>query len=84
MWKREKRWLPLEKEMERTEKRNKIFSIWNEMERVHFMVKIKYYRSNSVQTIMLFKILNDVIICILLDPWDKILIIKWTNRKILK
>ena len=30
------------------------------------MVQIKYYKSNSVQTVISFKILNDVIVCILL------------------
>jgi hypothetical protein len=31
------------------------------------MVQIKYYKSNSVQIAILFKILNDVAIRILLD-----------------
>jgi hypothetical protein len=39
----------------------------NETERVHFVVEIKYYRSNSVQTATLFKNLNDVSVCKLLD-----------------
>ena len=31
------------------------------------MVRIKYYRSNSVEIVMLFKILNSVIDCTLVD-----------------
>ncbi len=34
------------------------------MESVHFMVQIKYNRSNSVQTDISFKILNDKTVCI--------------------
>ena len=62
----------------------RIFSIWNEMKRIHFIVQIKYYSSNSVHTVTLFKILNDVTVYILLNPWDKIWIMKWTNREIPK
>ena len=60
----------------------RILSIWNEMERVHFIVHIKYYRSNRIQTTTSFKILNDV--AVLLDPWDKIWSMKWTNIKVSK
>ena len=45
--------------------RNKILFILNKMERIHFIIQIKYYRSNSVQTATLFK--NDVAVCTLLD-----------------
>ncbi len=40
------------------------------------MVQIKYYKPNNVQTATLFKILNDVAVDTLLDPWDKILTMK--------
>jgi hypothetical protein len=33
----------------------------------HFMVQILFPRSNSVQTVTSFKILNDVLDCTLLD-----------------
>ena len=39
---------------------------WNG-KRVHSMIWIKYYRSNSVEIVMLFKILNSVIDCTLVD-----------------
>jgi hypothetical protein len=39
----------------------------------------KHYRSNSVQNVTSFKILNNVAKCIPLDPGNKILIMKWTN-----
>ena len=39
---------------------------------VHFMIQIKYYKYNSVQTIMLSKNLNDVTMYILLDLGNKI------------
>ena len=51
---------------------NGILSIWNEMEKVNFMVQIKYYKSNSVQFVTSFKILNKGIVCTSLDSWDKI------------
>ena len=34
---------------------------------VHFMVQILFHKSNGVQSVSSFKILNDVVICILLD-----------------
>ena len=52
-----------------------ILSIWNEMESLYFMVYIKYLRSNNIQIVTLFKILNDETLCILLDLKNKILII---------
>ena len=39
---------------------------------VHFMIQFKYYRSNNVQTVTSFKILNDVTMFILLDLGNKI------------
>jgi hypothetical protein len=36
------------------------------------MVQIKCYRSNNVQTVTSFKILNNVAVCILLDSGNKI------------
>ena len=57
----------------------RIFSFWNEMEIIHFMVKIKCYRSNSVHIVTSFKILNNVAVCTPLNPWDKIWTTKWTN-----
>ena len=64
--------------------RIRILSIWNKMESLHFMVQIKYYRSNSVQTATLFKILNDKAVYISLDLWNKILTMKWINGEISK
>ena len=61
-----------------------ILFLWNEMVRVYFMVQIKYYRSNNVQTVTSFKILNDVAVYTLLDPWDKIWTMKWINREVFK
>jgi hypothetical protein len=43
---------------------NRIFTILNEIERVYFMIQIKYYISKSDTS---FKILNDVGLYILLD-----------------
>ena len=37
---------------------------------------LKHYRFNSVQNIISFKILNNMVICILLDPRNKILTMK--------
>ena len=62
----------------------RILSIWNKMESLHFMVQIKYHRSNSVQTATSFKILNDKAISISLDLWNKIWTMKWTNGEISK
>ena len=50
----------------------RILSIWNEMKRIHFIVQIKYYSSNSLHAVTLFKILNNVTVYTLLNPWDKI------------
>ena len=54
------------------------------IESLHFMVQIKYHRSNSVQIAMSFKILNDNAVYISLDLWNKIWIMKWTNGEIFK
>ena len=54
------------------------------MESLHFMVQIKYHRSNSFQTATSFKILNDKTVYISLDLWNKILTMKWTNGEIPK
>ncbi len=43
---------------------NRIFTILNEIERVYFMIQIKYYISKFDTS---FKILNDVGLYILLD-----------------
>ena len=64
--------------------RIRIFSIWNKMESLHFMVQIKYHKFNSVQTTTSFKILNDKAVYISLDLWNKILTMKWTNGEISK
>ena len=48
-------------------KRIRIFSIWNKIESLHFMVQIKYYRSNNIQTATSLKILNDKAVYISLD-----------------
>ena len=40
------------------------------------MVYIEYYTFESVFSVRLFKILNDVIVCIMLDLKNKILIVK--------
>ena len=64
--------------------RIRIISIWNKMESLHFMIQIKYHRSNSVQTATSFKILNDKAVYISLDLWNKILTMKWTNGEIFK
>lgn len=40
----------------------------------HFMVYIEYYIFESIFSVKLFKILNDVIVCIMLDLKNKILI----------
>ena len=42
------------------------------MKKVHFMVEIRYYKLNSIQTAMLFKILYDMADYTLLDPRNKI------------
>jgi hypothetical protein len=34
---------------------------------VYFLVRILFHKSNGVQSVLLFKILNDVAVCILLD-----------------
>ena len=64
--------------------RNRILSLSNEIEIVYFMIQIKYYRSNSVQTTTSFKILNNVAAYTLLDTWDKIWTMKWTNEDVSK
>ena len=46
---------------------NRISPFEIKMESLNFMLQIKYYRSNSVQTITLFKILNDKTVYISLD-----------------
>ncbi len=45
------------------------------------MVHIKCYDFKDVYTIMSFKILNNMIVRTLLDPRNKILIMKWTKWK---
>jgi hypothetical protein len=40
------------------------------------MAQIKIYTFKDVKIVTSFKILNDMTICILLDPKDKILIVK--------
>ena len=37
------------------------------LKKINFSVYIKYYKSKNIQTVMLFKILNDIIVSILLD-----------------
>jgi hypothetical protein len=49
-----------------------LFHLKKKIYLIYFMVQIKYCRFNSVQTITLFKILNDVTVCILLDSENKI------------
>jgi hypothetical protein len=34
---------------------------------INFMVQILFYKSNGIESVSSFKILNDVIVCILLD-----------------
>ena len=41
------------------------------MEMVYFMVLINYYKSNKVYIVTLYKILNNVTNCTLLDPGNK-------------
>ncbi len=50
--------------------------IWNEMEIVHFILQIKYYKSNTIQITTSFKIQNFVADYTLLDPENKI----WTMK----
>ncbi len=42
---------------------------------IHFMIQIKYYKSKSVFNITLFKILNDITLCTISLPKNKILTI---------
>ena len=44
---------------------------------VHFMVQILFHKSNGVQSVSSFKILNDVVVCILLDLKYLIQTMKW-------
>ena len=55
----------------------RILSISNEMESLHFTVQILFHKSNGVQSISSFKILNDMTLCILLDLRNKIQTMKW-------
>jgi hypothetical protein len=41
------------------------------MEMVYFIVLINYYKSNNVYIVTLYKILNNVTDCTLLDPRNK-------------